>query len=69
MSQRQRKFLGMIACVIYLIAYCLIIMAIGGQFIVGSHGAFELAFYAFAGFAWLPIAMMIIRWMSKPDAN
>lgn len=68
MKQRQRKFAGTFLCVAYLITYCLIVMAIGGRFVVGTHGAVELAFYAVAGFAWLPPVMAIIRWMARPDA-
>jgi uncharacterized membrane protein len=28
---------------------------------------FELPFYVFAGVLWLPVVMMLIRWMAKPD--
>jgi Protein of unknown function (DUF2842) len=68
MNQRRRKFAGTFACVAFLIAYCLVVMAVGGHFVVGSNGVAELAFYAAAGFAWLPVAMLIIRWMARPDA-
>ncbi len=51
----------------FLLVYSLIAMAIGGQYVVGQNGALEFAYYVFAGAAWLPVAMAIIRWMSKPD--
>ncbi len=51
----------------FLLVYSLIAMAVGGQFVVGRHGAFEFAYFALAGVAWLPVVMAIIRWMSKPD--
>ena len=68
MKQSQRKFAGMIACVGFLVVYSLAAMAVGGQFVVGGHRALEFGFYALAGFLWLPPVMLIVRWMSRPDA-
>jgi hypothetical protein len=42
-------------------------MAVGGQFVVGSGIAAELLFYVVAGVAWIPVAMLIIKWMTRPD--
>lgn len=66
MTLRQRKFVGMVAIVAFLIVYCLIAMAIGGIFAVGLPRVLEIGFFVIAGIAWLPIVMMIIRWMSRP---
>lgn len=66
MTIRQRKFLGMVAIVGFLIVYCLMAMAVGGMFVVGSGMPVELGFYVVAGIAWLPVVMVIIRWMSRP---
>jgi Protein of unknown function (DUF2842) len=66
MTIRLRKFVGTLATVTYLIAYALVAMAVGGQYVVGQNVAVELVFYIFAGIAWLPGAMVIIKWMSKP---
>lgn len=66
MTLRQRKFLGMIAIVTFLIVYCLIAMAIGGMVAVGLPLPLEIGFFVIAGIAWLPVVMMIIRWMSRP---
>jgi Protein of unknown function (DUF2842) len=67
MTQRQRKFAGTLMTVGFLVVYSLIAMAIGGQYVVGHHGSLEFAYFVLAGIAWLPVIMMIIRWMSKPD--
>jgi hypothetical protein len=67
MKQRSRKFVGTFLTVGYLIAYSLVIMAIGGQYVVGNGMALELMFYVVAGVGWIPAAMAIIRWMAKPD--
>ncbi len=67
MSLRQRKFIGMVAIVAFLIVYCLVAMAIGGMVAVGLPRPLEIGFFVIAGIAWLPIVMMAIRWMSRPD--
>ncbi len=66
MTLRQRKFVGMVAIVAFLIVYCLIAMAIGGMVAVGLPMPLEISFFAIAGIAWLPVVMVIIRWMSRP---
>lgn len=66
MILRQRKFIGMVAIVTFLIVYCLIAMAIGGMVAVGLPRLLEIGFFIIAGIAWLPVVMMIIRWMSRP---
>ena len=67
MTMRTRKAIGTIATVAFLIAYALVMMAVGGILVVGRGMAFELPFYILAGLGWLPVVMLIIRWMSKPD--
>lgn len=66
MTLRQRKFIGMLAIVAFLIVYCLIAMAIGGMVAVGLPMPLEIGFFVIAGLAWLPVVMMLIRWMSRP---
>ena len=66
MTLRQRKFLGMVAIVTFLIVYCLIAMAIGGMVAVGLPLPLEIGFFVVAGIGWLPVVMIIIRWMSRP---
>ena len=66
MTLRQRKFIGMVAIVAFLIIYCLIAMAIGGMVAVGLPMLLEISFFIIAGIAWLPVVMFIIRWMSRP---
>jgi hypothetical protein len=68
MTQRTRKAIGTFATVFFLIVYSLVAMAVGGQLVVGAGIAAELAFYVVAGVAWVPVVMVIIRWMARPDA-
>jgi len=67
MTIRTRKFIGTFAMLFWLVFYALVVMAVGGQYVVGHGILIELPFYILAGLAWLPVAMIIIRWMSKPD--
>lgn len=67
MTQRSRKAIGTFAVVAFLIVYALLAMAVGGELAVGRGRAVELVFYAVAGALWLPVVMIIIRWMVRPD--
>jgi hypothetical protein len=66
MPQRTRKLIGILLTPLYLTVYALVLMALAGQYIVGSGMLIELVFFVFAGFAWLPGAMAIIKWMARP---
>ena len=67
MKIRQRKFIGIAATIIFLVVYALVAMAIGGQFVVGYGPAIELPAFILLGVGWIPVAMVLIRWMSRPD--
>jgi Protein of unknown function (DUF2842) len=69
MKIRQRKFIGILATIAFLAVYALIAMAIGGKFIVGYGTLVELPVFILLGVGWLPVAMALIRWMSRSDAE
>ena len=69
MKQRTRKAIGTFATVAFLIVYSLVAMAVGGILVVGKGMLFELPFYIVAGVLWLPVVMMLIRWMAKLDVG
>lgn len=64
---RTRKLIGIFVFVSFLIVYSLIAMAIGARYLSVVHGIWQFLFYAVAGLAWLPGAMMIISWMARAD--
>jgi hypothetical protein len=69
MKIRARKLLGIIATVSFLTIYCLVAMVIGNAIIVRHVGGWaEAAFFLLAGLAWLPPAMLLVRWMQRPDS-
>jgi hypothetical protein len=69
MSSRWRKLLGTIAVIIFLVAYSLLAMVLGGTLLVGQPHWLELAGFIALGLLWLPGAMAIIRWMSRGSAG
>jgi Protein of unknown function (DUF2842) len=69
MNIRTRKFLGIILTIVWMTVYTLVAMAIGANYVVGSGVIVELPFFILAGITWIPIEMVIIRWMSRPDVT
>jgi Protein of unknown function (DUF2842) len=69
MNLRTRKFLGIILTILWMVGYSLVAMAIGGIFVLGRGMPLELPFYVLAGLGWVPVEMIIIKWMSKPDPS
>jgi len=65
---RARKFIGTFATAFYLAGYCLLAMLVGSALMRDASGIAQALYFVVAGFAWLPGAMLIIRWMSRPDA-
>jgi len=68
MKQRTRKFFGIILTFAWLVFYALVMMAVGA-IVFGAQrpGYAHLLFYIAAGAGWLPVAMLIIKWMARPD--
>jgi hypothetical protein len=64
---RSRKLIGTAAMVVYLIVYCLVAMVIGNAAMMQFNGLGEALYFAAAGLAWLPVAMLLVRWMQRPD--
>ncbi len=64
---RTRKLIGTFVFITFLTVYALIAMAIGARYLSTVHGIWQFLFYAVAGLAWLPGAMVIISWMAKAD--
>jgi Protein of unknown function (DUF2842) len=69
MKIRQRKFVGFVATIAFLVVYALVAMAIGGQYVVGYGAVIELPAFILLGLGWIPVAMVLIRWMSRPDTE
>ena len=69
MPIRWRKLLGTLAVVVFLVAYSLLAMVLGGTLLVGQSRLVELIGFITLGLLWLPGAMAIIRWMSRDSTG
>jgi hypothetical protein len=69
MHQRTRKFIGTILLLIWVTFYALMVMAVMHSAVRRFGPVGEPLFYAFAGIAWIPVAMLVIRWMAKTDPD
>ena len=66
MHIRTRKFIGAFLILGVLIVYSLVAMVVGASVAMDWPEAGRVAFYAVAGLLWLPIVMVIVRWMARP---
>jgi glucose dehydrogenase len=67
MRVRTRKLIGTAAMIVFLIVYCLIAMVIGNAALAKLSGLGQALYFIVAGLAWLPPAMLLVRWMQRPD--
>ncbi|MGH6873499.1 MAG: DUF2842 domain-containing protein [Aestuariivirgaceae bacterium] len=69
MKIRARKLLGTLAAVSFLTVYCLLAMVIGNAVVLRYGGLGQAVYFVIAGLAWLPPAMLLVRWMQRPDSE
>lgn len=67
MPVRLRKFIGLIAILIWLPFYALLATRFAADILPDAHWAVALGFYAVAGLAWTLPLLPLIRWMQRPD--
>lgn len=64
-----RKFVGMVALVIFVVVYALVAMVIGDMTLQQASVPVKLVYFAIAGLIWVIPAGAIIWWMQKPDRS
>lgn len=68
MPRRQRKFVGVLVTLVFVVVYALVAMALAqGRFIHDAPGLLQSVYYAVIGMAWILPLMPLIRWMERPD--
>lgn len=67
MTQRQRKAIGTVLTIVTLIAWAVMGMWIYETWLVGADNLVHLLFFVAFGLAWVFPAMVVIRWMARPD--
>jgi hypothetical protein len=66
-TQRTRKFFGILATLFGLAVYCLIATLIYETLLLGLPPLLLIVYFAIAGIGWIFPAMAIIRFMARPD--
>jgi hypothetical protein len=65
---RIRKLIGTVALLALVIVWSLFAMALAQVVLVRSNGVLDFAYYLVAGLGWVPLAMLLVSWMSRGDA-
>lgn len=69
MRQRQRKLVGTVILLLFLVVYSAVAALVGVAVLPASSKLLQLIFYVVAGLAWTLPAAILIRWMQRPDAD
>jgi hypothetical protein len=69
MQRRTRKFIGTILMIVLVCTWALIAMVIAQVRVREIAGLAEFAYYVIAGLGWVLPAMLLIRWMERPDPD
>ncbi len=69
MKIRTRKFIGMFGLLGLLVIYSLAAMRFAVAYVLDLHALLQGVFFVVAGLLWLPPAMLLIRWMQRPDED
>jgi Protein of unknown function (DUF2842) len=67
MRPRIRKLIGTVALFALVIVWSLLAMALAQVVLVRSNGALDFAYYLVAGLGWVPLAMLLVSWMSRDE--
>jgi uncharacterized membrane protein len=65
MQPRIRKLIGTVALLALVIVWSLLAMALAQFVLVRSNRVLDFAYYVVAGLGWVPLAMMLVSWMSR----
>jgi len=65
MPVRIKKLIGTLLILLWIIAYSLIAMRLAVALLPDAHWTLAMAYYAFAGIAWIVPPGFLIGWMSE----
>jgi hypothetical protein len=69
MRPRIRKLVGAVALIALLVVWSLLAMALAQVVLVRTSGALDFAYYVVAGLGWVPLAMLLVSWMSRGETS
>ena len=68
LPMRIRKLIGTFVLLAFIVVYAFSIMLIGVAVLENANGWQKVIYYAVTGCLWAFPAMVILKWMLKPDA-
>lgn len=68
LPMRARKLIGTFVLLAFIIIYAFMIMLLGVRLLEDAPQWFSMLYYVVTGCAWAFPAMLILKWMLKPDA-
>jgi hypothetical protein len=69
MSIRTRKLIGAFVLLALVTVWSLIAMALAQSVLTDISGLVAAIYYVVAGLGWVLPAMLVIKWMTRPDAD
>ena len=68
MTMRTRKLIGAFALLILVSLWSLIAMALAQSVLTDINGFVAVVYYVVAGLGWVLPAMLLVKWMARPDS-
>jgi hypothetical protein len=69
MPMRTRKLIGAFALLALVTVWSLLAMALAQSVLTDINGFVAAIYYLVAGLGWVLPAMLLVRWMARPDAD
>jgi len=67
MSMRTRKLIGAFGLLLLVTLWSLVAMALAQSVLTDINGLVAAIYYIVAGLGWVLPAMLLVRWMVRPD--
>ena len=70
MRRRERKLIGVVATIVFVVVYALAAMALAQLEVTkGAPTVLQWIYYAVVGMGWILPLMPLIAWMERPDRD
>ena len=69
MRIRTRKLIGTFALIALVTVWSLVAMALAQSALTNINGWIATIYYIVAGLGWVLPAMVLVKWMARPDAT
>jgi len=68
MTIRTRKLIGTFGLLLLVTLWSLVAMALAQSVLTDINGLVAAIYYVVAGLGWVLPAMLLVKWMARPDA-